>query len=172
MTAPIRPASRYEIKPAATIPGAAPEWAWVYVDDATIYVRPVCGGDDVANAVAARIADALQRYDEATASLRNEIADLRAKLSRSDGALKDTRARLDAVIGGRRRFFGEALVRVADDGAVWLLDPVKREAGIGLRFSSLSALWREHPELRPVRWSGGDLIVDATTPIRPTTETP
>ncbi len=42
----------------------------------------------------------------------------------------------------------------------------EEEAGFGLRYSSLTDLWRAHPELRPVRWGGGDLIVDATIAVR------
>ena len=68
--------------------------------------------------------------------------------------------RLSRVLTGKAPFFGRLLVRVGADGSAWLLDPEKQERGFGLRFGSLAELWRAHPELRPVTWGDGDLLVE------------
>jgi hypothetical protein len=69
----------------------------------------------------------------------------------------DERLRI-AMNGGR--FFGRVLCVVTDNG-VWLQDPEKRDKGFGLRFASLAHVWREFPDLRPVSWDGGDLILES-----------
>ena len=140
--------------------------AWLHINDGTRSVGASVTVDhhdhEFASAVADAIAEVLPDATRAIAEARLAQADPEDRARRSRAKAVATAARLDAVLHGRRRVFGEALVRVTERGEVWLLDPVKQEAGFGLRFASLAELWLEHPELRPVRWQGGDLIVDST----------
>jgi len=139
--------------------------ALVYVNDGGGSPGPSvlvdCHDIDRANVVADAIAEVLPDATTAIGQARalQSEAEVRARHAYSEE--RDAKSRLDAVLHGRRILYGEALVRVTD-GEAWLLDPVKQEAGFGLRYPSLADLWRAHPELRPVRWDGGDLIVDAT----------
>lgn len=140
--------------------------ALVYVNDgcssACVSVLVDCYDVDRANAVADAIAEVLPDATQAIDRARRAYVEAEERTKNEYSARMDAETRLDAVLHGRRCLFGEAMVRVVEDGSAWLMDPVKQEAGFGLRYPSLADLWRAHPELRPVRWDGGDLIVDAT----------
>jgi hypothetical protein len=147
------------------VPGGPPRPGWIVVADAAAdnsanVVVYAGGGVEFAKRVADEIVAALPRASQRIDDLERRAAAAEAALTRAAASLLDAERRLDAVLHGRRRLFGEALVRVDDAGAAWLLDPQRQERGIGLHFPSLADLWRAHPELRPVRWSGSDLIVD------------
>lgn len=148
------------------VQGHASRPAWLHVNDGTKSTGASVLVDHSDPEFASKVADAIAEVlPSATiaiecANQRRDDAEERAR--RAHAAARDSETRLDAVLLGKRRMFGEGLVRVAEDGVAWLLDPVKQESGFGLRFPTLADLWRAHPELRPVRWSGGDLIVDAT----------
>ena len=133
--------------------GARETGACVMVDHSDIEFAAV-----VADAIAAILPDATL----AIAWAKQAQAQAEEQATRAHSKRVDAEQRLDHVLHGKRRLFGEALVRVYEDGSAWLLDPIKQERGFGLRFPSLADLWRFHPELRPVRWDGGELIVDAT----------
>lgn len=114
------------------------------------------------NAILRVVADYISDAGRTAAALRSAILD-RDIARRTQ---KDAATRLDRVLHGRTPAFGEILVRVDQrTGAAWLLDPVRKDAGFGLYFPSLADLWREHPELRPIRWGadadGPVLIVSA-----------
>jgi hypothetical protein len=151
---------------AEQVPGHSHRPAWLHVNDGTRQTGASVLVDHVdiefATLVADTIANVLPGASRAIAQAQNAQAAAEDRSRRSHSARIDAEKRLDTVLHGRRRLFGEALVRVADDGVAWLLDPVKQERGFGMRYPTLADLWREHPELRPVRWDGGDLIVDAT----------
>lgn len=144
--------------------------ALLYVNDGTrdTGASVLVGHSDAefASTVADAISNLLPDATLAIAQSRHEQTNAEERARLAHAAERDAKDRLEAVLHGRRRLFGEALVRVAADGAAWLMDPVKQEAGMGFRFDSLADLWHAHPELRPVRWDGGDLIVDATIAAR------
>lgn len=143
--------------------------AWLHVNDGARQTGASVLVDhsdlEFAALVADAIADVLPDATYQIAVARNAQAAAEDRAQKEHAARREAEARLHAVLHGRRRLFGEALVRVGDDGSAWLLDPIKQEAGYGLRYPSLTDLWRAHPELRPVRWVGGDLIVDATIAV-------
>ncbi len=116
--------------------------------------------NDEARAVAGRIADG-----EREASLqRGRIADLEAQVKLLQAAVREARAINEAMIFGRRRFFGPVLMRpVSGDwkGEVWLLDPTKQERGRGLRFANVAEVHTLHPELWVVGTSDGGVLLDA-----------
>lgn len=146
--------------------GLAPRPAWIHVNDGThetgASVLVDHCDDEFANVVADAIVAVLPDATRAIFLARQAQGDAEDREKKSHSRSRRAEAQLDAVLHrGRPRVFGEALVRTFKDGSAWLLDPVKQEAGLGLRFSSLKELWQEFPELRPVRWSGGDLIVSA-----------
>lgn len=151
---------------AEEVPGMPDRPAWIHVNDGTHTTGASVVVDHYDLAFAQTVADAIAEIlpdaTRAIAIARTAQADAEARTRRAGALRQDAQERLHAVLHGRRRLFGEVLVRVTKDGAAWLLDPVKQEAGFGLRYPSLADVWREHPELRPVRWDGGDLIVDAT----------
>lgn len=103
---------------------------------------------DALNGLLSLVCEAISDVGLLAAQVRNAFADKRA----ADARRADAEERLRRVLTGRNFAHGECFVRVGDDGSAWLLDPVKRDAGWGLRFPSLTDLWRDHPELRPVRW--------------------
>jgi hypothetical protein len=148
------------------VPGGPSRPAWLHINDGTHDVGASVVVDSSDTTFAGVVADTIASIipDATLAIARARHAQDRAedRARKAHAAQRDANDRLDAVLHGRRRLFGEALVRVAADGVAWLLDPRKQESGFGLRFASLADLWRAHPELRPVRWDGGDLIVDAT----------
>lgn len=88
------------------------------------------------------------------------IAALRVKLARADDALS-------AALDGRRRFLGPVLCVPARDGdwagAIWLLDPDKREGGFGVHFDSLSEVRRTHPELWVIGATERGVLLDAVS---------
>jgi hypothetical protein len=147
-------------------PGQAHRPAWLHVNDGThgTGATVLVSHHDIefAGLVADAINDVLPDATQAMAKARRAYVEAEERTRKECSARLDAEDRLDAVLHGHRRLFGEALVRVSDDGSAWLLDPVKQESGFGLRYPSLADLWRAHPELRPVRWEGGDLIVDAS----------
>ena len=100
------------------------------------------------------------------------LADAEATIARLRDALqrvqteRDRAVRaLEAAVEGKRRFFGPVLMapEKKDDwsGPIWLQDPVKRNAGFGLRFESLAAVRAAHPELWPVSSSADGILLDA-----------
>jgi hypothetical protein len=159
-------------RPATVVPGGPDLPGWLHVNDGTHATGASVLVSHSSTAFAALVADAIAEVlPNATlviARAKQAQAEAEQRTGRAHAAELDAKANLDAVLHGRRRLFGEALVRVAEDCSAWLLDPVKREAGFGLRYPSLADLWRAHPELRPVRWDGGDLIVDATIALAET----
>lgn len=151
-----------EIKTALTIdsyrraegnPGGPMRPAWIHVgtgrDGTGVSVLVDDWDIEAASAVADAIVEVLPNATAAIAHAKRMQAHAEERARRSRAAEMNAKDRLHDVLHGRRRLFGEALVRVAKDGSVWLLDPVKQEAGFGLRFPSLPDLWRAHPELRP-----------------------
>ena len=93
-----------------------------------------------------------------------EISDLRETVARMERQFVKARATLDAAVTGRRRFFGPVLLSPGSEGwhgDVWLLDPTKEDAGMGIRFESLAALREEHPELWIVDTHPRGVILDA-----------
>ena len=121
------------------------------VDGVEVLLTPQTEGDQQkASALAKRIENAA--LDVAAASLamdglQHANDELAAKVHR-------LHAQLEAALGGDRRCMGRVLMKPATPadwrGEVWLLDPDKQERGFGLRFSSVAAVRREHPELYPV----------------------
>jgi len=106
--------------------------------------------------------EAVQGRTMGLASLRDRVVDLRCQLHVIAAAERLARTQVEEILSGRtRRLFGRASVVVDSDGAAWLQDPEKGDAGMGLRFPSLAALWRDMPSLRPVSWEGGRLIVES-----------
>lgn len=154
---------------AAPAPGQADRPAWIHVNDGThstgasvlVQHSDICFATRVADAIVEVLPDATR----AIAIARHAQSEAEQRASRAYAAERDAKERLNAVLHGNRRLFGPALVRVAKDGSAWLLDPVRRDSGLGLRYPSLTELWRSHPELRPVSWDGGELIVDATVAL-------
>lgn len=92
--------------------------------------------------------DSAQRADE-----RAALAKLRADRAEQ---------RTEAVLGGRHGLLGSGTAEVRPHdratwtGAVWLLDPVKRWAGFGFQFNTITDLWRAHPYLRPLAAGADD----------------
>lgn len=130
-----------------TIGGGTVSWSF-YVDcqrgheaGLNTLLRMVCELINDATVVAATVRNAYEG---------KRAAEARAKLA--EGKL----ASVLRPSGIRGRF----LVRTYPSGEVWLLDPQKQESGWGLCFPSLDELWRAHPDLRPVSWVGGDLLVE------------
>lgn len=163
---------RATIRPAEDRAGVASTPAVLYVETSLTRDANVGGGTvqwsgwfaptdpdhiEGLNALLRVIADYVSDAGRAAATLRGAIID-RDSARR---AQQDAAVRLDRVLHGRTPAFGEILVRVdPHNGSAWLLDPVRKDAGFGLRFPSLNDLWREHPELRPVRWGA-----DADGPV-------
>lgn len=105
---------------------------------------------DTSNAILSEIADMLPARAKMSAAASNAFRERdkeRAAREASDHALVSTLTGKSTIAA-----WGDVFVRVADDGSAWLLDPDKRERGMGFRFDSLDAVWRTHPALRPVRW--------------------
>lgn len=91
-------------------------------------------------------------------SALNDAADSATERARKASERADLYAkRLAAVFGKRRGLNGPAMVRPEKDftGPVWLLDPKKQFNGFGIRFTGLTDLWIEWPDLRPIN-SGSD----------------
>jgi hypothetical protein len=155
---------------AERVPGQASRPAWLHITDGAHNTGASVLVDHCDTEFAAAVADAIAEVlPDATLAVKRAThaqANAEERARREHLLRRDAEDRLDAVLHGRRRLFGEVLVRVCEDGSAWLLDPVKQEAGWGLRYPSLADIWRDYPELRPVRWDGGDLIVDATIAAR------
>lgn len=121
--------------------------------------------NDAASTAAAHLfADAMSGVERHVMLLRSaeERAELvEAARKREHEARLRADARLLRALTGRSSVFGEVLVTVTDTGEAWLQNPAKGDAGFGLHFTSLAALWLQHPELRPVRWADGRLICAA-----------
>ena len=124
----------------------------------TLYVDPAGNPDhtDKLNSLLSLLCDAISETVETAALVRN------AWQARADARKGERRAeaRLARVLDGRR-IRGRFLVQQDDvRGGVWLLDPEKGPTGFGWWFESLDALWRAHPDLRPVAWDNGGLLVE------------
>jgi len=114
-------------------------------------------------------AEALQVLPDTMHAIAMEKAKTAEALSVRDAAVmrrKESESKLRLLLSGGR-IFGRALVAMTENGGCWLQDPIKRDAGFGFYFESLSALWQAFPDLRPVRWENGELLVEPqpyTTP--------
>jgi hypothetical protein len=103
------------------------------------------------------VADLFNEAGRTAAIVRNALEDRNAA-RRAQRIAED---RLERVLLGTTPAFGDIFVRVdPHNGSAWLLDPVRRDSGFGLRFASLADLWIAHPELRPIRWGA-----DAEGPV-------
>jgi len=131
-----------------TIGGGTVGWSF--------YVDCQSGHEDGLNSLLRMVCDIINDATYVAATVRNAYVNRRLAEER---AITSETKLAKVLSGGRIR--GQFLVRLTDTAEVWLLDPVKKDAGFGLCFSSLSALWQAHPDLRPVRWADGDLIVEA-----------
>jgi len=89
---------------------------------------------------------------------------LAAQLRAARARIAELEAANEAAVTGRRRFFSPVLMKPASGdwaGAVWLLDPVKQERGLGLCFDSLAEVRRLHPELWVIGVRDGGVLLDA-----------
>lgn len=129
-------------------------------DGATVGFHKSYGARDVADQFVSNVRDVLPDAARAVYLAEARDADSRDRADRALGALQTERARVRKLLHGGR-FFGRVLVVLSDDGAVWVQDPEKRDAGMGFRFESLADLWRTWPDIRPVSWQGGDMICES-----------
>lgn len=107
-------------------------------------------------------AGALQVLPDTMHAIAMEKAKTAEALSVRDAAVmrrKESESKLRLLLSGNR-IFGRALVVMTENGGCWLQDPVKRDAGFGFYLESLSALWQAFPDLRPVKWENGELLVE------------
>lgn len=154
-------------RPAAERPGYSQIEAWINIQAGALSFRlllsvPSDSTVEQTNALAQIIVEAVQGRTMDLASMRDQLADLRHRLQATAAAGRLARVQVEEILSGRtRRLFGRARVVVDADGAAWLQDPEKGDAGMGLRFPSLAALWRDMPSLRPVSWEGGVMIVES-----------
>lgn len=153
------------VRMADHVPGGAPNpaavWFSVTTEDgrhgsAGFYATTASEFSDIVVALAAEV---LPSASTTIASAKDEASRACERAKASHRLAEERRAVLAAALEGRA-LFGEALVVVGPDG-VWLQDPVKRDAGFGMRFDTLGDLWTTFPQLRPVRWQDGNLIVSA-----------
>lgn len=130
-----------------TIGGGTVGWSF--------YVDCQQGHEKGLNTLLRMVCDIINDATVVCATVRNAYEDKRAAEARA----KLAEGKLASVLrpSGIR---GRLLVRTYPNGEVWLLDPQKQESGWGLCFPSLDELWRAHPDLRPVSWVGGDLLVE------------
>jgi hypothetical protein len=154
--------SAVEVRLAEEVVGSGyrPLFAVVTTSDGTqTHLMGTCKTTEAAN----RIAQALQwlpgdaRVIELASIARDEA------LEQRDVAFVRARKaeeRLATFLKGGR-LFGRAVVTVTETGAVWLQDPKKRDSGFGVMFETLADLWRAYPDLRPVSWENGELIVES-----------
>lgn len=116
--------------------------------------------------------DVARRTVEGEASLAAALADitrLREQVQRLENKVRDLRTINEAAITGRRRFFGPVLLKAGPDGwtgAVWLLDPDKKERGLGLQFASLAEVHTMHPELWVIGTTADGVLLDAWAEVR------
>lgn len=147
-----------DFKRSETVPGAAPSLAAIHIKSEGSIVVDL-KRDDRNNEIAAMIVDAFSDFER----LKRAVADAEDRAAKAEEAKRraqfDARGRreeLERALSGRSGFNGPVRCEVAEDGKVWLLDPVKRGRGLGLHYDSLDALWRHHPELRPTAWGSDD----------------
>ena len=133
-----------------------------YGDRTTMLYSSYLPDDSVkaANAAADAVAAVTHPETLELGRLQRQAKNLLDSAKAAHGARAEAQERLSRVLTGRAPFFGRLLVRTGADGVAWLLDPDKQERGFGLRFESLTELWRAHPELRPVSWGDDGLIVE------------
>ncbi len=131
-----------------TIGGGTVGWSF--------YVDCQQGHEEKLNTLLRLICDIINDATYVAAAVRNAFESRR----NADTRAATAEAKLATVLNGAR-IRGQLLVRVTAAGEVWLLDPAKQDAGWGLCFPSLGSLWQAHPDLRPVRWADGDLIVES-----------
>lgn len=110
---------------------------------------------DLLNATLRLVGDMIENAGLYGAILTNAIEDKRAAERRAEIERKKAAGVLDGKRGNVA--FGDVFIEITD-GAVWMLDPVKRGNGFGFRFDSLDELWRAHPNLRPVSWTDEGII--------------
>ena len=111
---------------------------------------------DLLNAILRSVGDMVKYTGLYGAVLTNAIEDKQVAERKSEIERRKVARVLDGKSGSVA--FGDVLIEVAADGAVWMLDPIKRGAGFGFRFDSLDDLWRTHPNLRPVSWTNDGII--------------
>ena len=103
---------------------------------------------------------------------RSELEHMRSALSECRGAIEKAKARaiaaesaLSAALSGTRRLFGRVLMKPSTAGAwngeVWLLDPERKERGLGLRFDSVADVRIAYPELWVVDVTNDGVLLDA-----------
>lgn len=133
-----------------------------------LLVQPSTAHDnEAARQLAGRIADSeteRQLLEGKLETSRFEANHLREQVRKLEAKLAERRAINEAAIAGRRRFFGRVLVRPVNrdwSGEVWLLDPEKKERGMGLRFASLAEVRALHPELWIVDVTDDGVLLDA-----------
>lgn len=99
-----------------------------------------------------------EQHEAEVAALRTRLGEIARE---RDAALRS----LEGATRGQRRFNSAVLCvphsKGEWDGAVWLLDPEKRESGFGLLFGSLAEVRKAHPELWIVRPDGDGVLLDA-----------
>tara|TARA_R110000822_G_scaffold112771_4_gene243755 strand:+ start:1913 stop:2449 length:537 start_codon:yes stop_codon:yes gene_type:complete len=165
---PLRGCTVGKVCEANTLPGAARALAVVYIDDAAGEaagsVSFGLNGDDKNTAAACLFADAMSGTERYLMLLR--AAEERAVIAEAGrkaehAARRASDQRLARTLTGQSLVFGEVLITITERGEAWMQNPAKGDSGFGLCFPSLADLWQRHPELRPVRWVGGQLICAA-----------
>lgn len=143
-----------KIKKSNTIPGAASECAYVWLPGGGMII--VDTKDDAKNNDLAAMVEDWHNEWHASKLLVQFAQD--DALRHADNARKSSedaaksRAVLSRAMSGSSGFNGPVRCEVTAAGVVWLMDPTKRGKGLALHYPSLDALWRQHPELRPVKW--------------------
>lgn len=131
----------------ATIGGGTVGW--------TLWASSEGGREEALNTLLRLVCDLINDAAVVCATVRNAYEDRRA----ADARAKLAEGKLASVLRPSP-IRGRFLVRIYPGGEAWLLDPEKQESGYGYGFPSLDELWRAHPNLRPVWWADGDLIVE------------
>lgn len=139
------------------------------VDGIAVLVTPSTADENVK---AARLAEQICDAGLVDAVRVETINGLKADLDAAKARASQAAARIAALeainaaaIAGRRRFFGPVLMKPAIDGnwagEVWLLDPEKKERGVGLRFASVAEVRALHPELWVIGATADGVMLDA-----------
>lgn len=140
-----------------TIGGGTVGWSF--------YVDCQQGHEEKLNTLLRMVVEIINNATAVAATVRNAFED---KLA-AEAQARRAEAKLDLVLKPSA-IRGRYLVRTYPNGEVWLLDPEKKEAGFGYGFKSLDELWRAHPDLRPVSWLAGDLLVEPWVYQAPTVD--
>ena len=141
----------------------------VDLGDVEILVKPHHKDSNAeAKAVAERIVSteiAFATLNVRNAALEALVTRLEAQNAKLEAKVATANAVNRAAIAGRRQFFSAVLMQPVkpDDwaGEVWLLDPVKKGDGFGLRFASVAEVRALHPELWVVETNADGVLLDA-----------